>query len=341
MRGDLIDACAEEGGPIIGPSRLPRCKSSGRRSRKGALRRRATVNAMHTQDGGSRSVLLLAVVAIGATWSLSAGALTIAPCATQALMRCGTSNYNHVDPWATAMLIASVILAFLVYRGVRFAGTAVLLYAVALGIVNRVFRLLQLWVSDVINATREALGVLFAGGNPYLHDYLTTLPAHSPFPYLPGELLFYGLPYALFHSIDVVDVATGIATVVLLALLAPVVGAARAALCVALYATFELAAATSVDGTNDGGAAFLLLAAAVTLAWAEYARERAWPRIASAMSIGSAVFLAWALLFKATTWPFLPFFAVYLWRRNGNDAKRYLVLVGAIAALCSTSIFTG
>jgi hypothetical protein len=288
---------------------------------------------MQTRDD-LRTLLLLAVVGIGAMWSVSAGALTIAQCAAQPLLRCGTSNYNRVDPWATAMLLASVIVALLVYRAVRFADVSVLLYAVALGVVNRAFRFLQLWVSDVVSATREALGVLFAGGNPYLHDYLTTLPAHSPFPYLPGELLFYALPYALFHSIDNVDRATGIATVVLLATLAPIVGVARAAFCVALYATFELSAATSVDGTNDGGAAFVLLAAAVALAWAEYARSRASSlRIATVMSIVSAVFLAWALLFKATTWPFFPFFAIALWRRNPNDAKRYMVLVGTIVVL--------
>ena len=261
-------------------------------------------------DDGSTKLLLLTVVAIGTTGSIGAGALVIGACVGQPLLRCGTSAYNHVDPWATAMLVLGLAIGYAVFRAARGSAVLVLGYAILFGIVNRAFREPQLWVSDVIDATREALGVLSTGANPYLHDYLTTAPQHSPFPYLPGELFFYGIPYVLVHSVDSWGKLTGIATVLLLATLAPVAGTARTALCVALYGTFELAAATSVDGTNDIGAAFMVLAAAVCLAWSDTARARGWaPRLGRTFSIASAVFLAWALLYKATTWPFFPFFA--------------------------------
>jgi len=285
---------------------------------------------MRAADGSS-NLLLLTVVAIGATWSLGAGALAIPACVGQPLLRCGTSAYNHVDPWATAMLVLGIIVGYAVFRKVREAGAIVLFYAVTFAVVNRAFRYPQLWVSDVINATREALGVMSTGANPYLHDFLTTAPQHSPFPYLPGELFFYGIPYVLIHSVDTWGKVTGIATVFVLASLAPVVGTARAALCVALYGTFELAAATSVDGTNDSGAAFMLLAAAVLLAWSDAARDRGWPqRTATVLSIASAVFLAWAMLYKATTWPFFPFFALYLWRRDRRNAIRSIAIVAVL-----------
>ncbi len=282
-------------------------------------------------DDGSAKLVLLTVVALGTTWSLSAGALAIPVCVGQPLLRCGTSAYNHVDPWATAILVLGIITGYAVFRGVRDAAALVLGYAVLVAVVNRAFRLPQLFVSDVISSTREALGVMSTGANPYLHDYLTTAPQHSPFPYLPGELFFYGIPYVLVHSVDDWAKLVGIPTVFVLASLAPIAGTARTALCVALYGTFELAAATSVDGTNDIGAAFVLLVAAVLLAWSDAARTRAWgPRAATIFSIASAVFLAWAMLYKATTWPFFPFFALYLWRRDRRDAMRSIAIVAVL-----------
>jgi hypothetical protein len=290
---------------------------------------------MRAADGTS-NLLLMTVVALGATWSLGAGALAIPACVGRPLLRCGTSAYNNVDPWATAMLVLGLLAGYAVFRRIRGVEAIVLGYAVAFAVVNRAFRYPQLWISDVIDATREALGVMSTGANPYLHDYLTTNPQHSPFPYLPGELFFYGIPYVLVHSVDTWGKVVGIATVFVLASLAPVVGTARAALCVALYGTFELAAATSVDGTNDIGAAFVLLASAVLLAWSDAARERGWQsRTATALSIASAVFLAWAMLYKATTWPFFPFFALYLWRRDRREAIRSIALV---AVLCIAAI---
>lgn len=203
-----------------------------------------------------------------------------------------------------------------------------------MGVVERLARVAMLFVSDVVNATREALGVLASGHNPYLHAFATTAPPGSPFPYLPGELFLYGIPYALFRSIDGVDRALGIATVVVLAALAPVVGTARAALAVAVFGTFSLAISTSVDGTNDGGLALLLAAAAVFWAWGERGPGRPLPpRAATACADASAVCFAWALLYKGLAWPFLPFVAIALVRRDPARARRYLTIVGALCVV--------
>jgi hypothetical protein len=192
----------------------------------------------------------------------------------------------------------------------------------------------MLFVSDVIDATREALGVLASGHNPYLHTFLTTRPPYSPFPYLPGELLLYGIPYALFGTIDAIDRWIGIVTLFLIAALAPIVGVGRAALCAALFGTFMLAAATAVDGTNDGGLALLLTTSVVLLAWSEALLTRFSSRKLWAVCYyGSAVFFAWALLYKAFSWPFFPFIVAYLMGKDRACAWRYLWTVGGISVL--------
>jgi hypothetical protein len=273
---------------------------------------------------------LLAAIALAGTWALTSAALNLPDfCRSESLLQCSSSNYNNVHPWLTALLLIGLIDAFLVLRAVRFGGWCTLLYVVLVGVANRLIRDSMLYVSDVIDATREALGVLFSGHNPYLHIFVTTRPPYSPFPYLPGELLFYGIPYALFHSIDAYDRIVGIATVFLIAALAPIIGTGRASLFTALYATFGLAASTAVDGTNDGSLAFLLVAAGVSLAWSEFARTRILPPwVASGCFFVGSAFFAWALLFKALSWPFLPFVAAYLFRTDPAAARRYLLTIG-------------
>jgi hypothetical protein len=294
-----------------------------------------------THQDEEQAPWLFASIALIVTWALTSAALNLPDfCRSEPLLQCSSSNYNHVHSWLTLFVLVGFINAFLVMKALPFAGWFTLGYALLAGIANRAVRDAMLYVSDVIDATREALGVLFAGHNPYLHVFLTTRPPYSPFPYLPGELLFYGIPYALFHTIDTVDRMVGIATVLLLATLAPLVGPARAALSIALFGTFGLAASTAVDGTNDGGLAFVLIASAVLLAWSEHARHRAFSTaVAVACRYASALFLAWALLFKAIAWPFLPFIVVYMWSVDAVAAKRYLLTVLALCAVATAPFF--
>jgi hypothetical protein len=275
---------------------------------------------------------LLASVALIVTWALTSATLNLPDlCRSESLLRCSSSNYNQVHPWLTVLVLIGLLNGFFIVGSLPFAGWFTLGYVVVAAAAARIVKYSMLYVSDVIDATREALGVLFSGHNPYLHLFMTTRPMYSPFPYLPGELLFYGIPYAVFHSIDNVDRYIGVATGVLLAALAPIIGTGRASLCVALYATFNLSASTGVDGTNDGGLAFLLIASAVLLRWSEFARERGFSsRVASVCFYASACFLAWTLLYKAFSWPFLPFIAMYLFRTDRDRVGRYLLTIGGI-----------
>ena len=278
---------------------------------------------------------LLAALCLCMTWALSSATLNLPDfCQAKPILLCASSNYGDVHPWLTALLIAGMLGVYLVMQTAWSAGYYTLIYAVVVGIVNRLLRDAMLFVSDVIDATREALGVLASGHNPYLHTFLTTRPPYSPFPYLPGELLLYGIPYALFGTIDRVDRWIGIATLFLIAALAPIVGVGRAALCVALFGTFMLAAATAVDGTNDGGLALLLIASVVLLAWSEAALTRLRSRKLWAVCYyGSAVFFAWALLYKAFSWPFFPFIIAYLMGKDRVCAWRYMLTVGSLSLL--------
>lgn len=250
--------------------------------------------------------MLLAATCMGLFWSLN------------------NADYHNVKPQLTFLFIAGTIVVFFILSGDRMAGWATLVYAGMVGAADRIFRDSALYVSDVIDASREAIGVLLAGGNPYVHDFVTTRPVHSPFPYLPGEMLFYGIPWLAVHSIDDWDRIIGIVTIVVLAALAPLVGIARTALCVALYSTFTLAAYGSVEGVNDGGLAFLMVVFAVLLAWSEGLQARGQAAGARACFYASAIFLGWALTYKAFSWPFFPFVALYVWRMHRAEAVRYL-----------------
>ncbi len=253
------------------------------------------------EGAAERRFSLLAAVGLGLIWSIN------------------SADYSHTKAWFTILLFVGFIAAALVVRDAPIAGRFTLFYACAVGVADRVFRPAMLYVSDVIDATREALIVLFSGHNPYLHYFMMTRPMGSPFPYLPGELLFYGIPYAVFHSINEVDRAAGIATIFVLAAAAPLVGIGRASLCVALYAGFKLAAWDSVEGSNDGSLALLIASCAVCLAWK---RETA-----------SAVLLGWALAYKPFAWPFLPFITLYVRSSNPSALRPYVGIALGVAGL--------
>ena len=88
--------------------------------------------------------------------------------------------------------------------GVRLCGPLVVLYALLVGIQERIHR--QPYTgSDVRAATAEAIRVLQAHGNPFAHTYLDTNPPGDPFGYPIGEPLFYWLHQFVFDRIDLAD----------------------------------------------------------------------------------------------------------------------------------------
>jgi hypothetical protein len=189
--------------------------------------------------------LLLATVVIGEVWLLD------------------VTDLGNTQLATIILVLMGAYTAFHVVRRWRFSGVITMLFAILLGLLHRI-QLAPYEGSDTIDATREALATVAIGANPYTHFFMSTRPAGSPFPYFPGELLFYGIPNAIFHSITNVDQITGIATLFLFVIAAKFSGWARAAICCMIYAVFTRAAWASVDGSNDGALAFLLASAKVT-----------------------------------------------------------------------------
>jgi hypothetical protein len=237
-----------------------------------------------------------------------------------------STDFERPQAWAVLLLLAGALLVVPVLRGTARAAWAVLVYAVAVGAADRLART-PVAGSDVIAVTREAIGVLFGGGNPYTHIYLSSNPPASPFPYPPGEILFYAIPAAIFGDIRLVDAWAGIGVLVLLATLAAVTGPARAAVSTALYGTFGLAAFRSVDGSNDTALAFLVVLASALLALALGGGPA--PRV---LFVASAVAFAWAILFKQLSWVLYPFVLAHL-RKRGADWRLHGAIALGLAAL--------
>ena len=242
------------------------------------------------------------------------------------------ADYNLIDPWSVAATGGCIVAALLTVRSMPGAGLATIVLALCAGYVNRIMR--EPWAgSDVLVATQEALETLRSGQNPYLHWFVRTSPPGAPFPYLPGELLFYTIPYSLGHSILFVDRTASFFTLLLLATLVPIVGFARVAIFTALLATFHLVGDRSVDGSNDTSLAFLLTVSIVALAWAAYARGKVPPVVTTILVYTGAVFLSWALLFKALAWPFAPFLIAYVLVHERRHARGFLIATTALVAV--------
>jgi hypothetical protein len=221
--------------------------------------------------------------------------------------------------WTPVFVLLGAGVGWAAFQRGRGAGWIVLTYAAAVGVLDRIVRVPFL-ESDVMPATDEAIRTLRQGQNPYTHFYLSTIPPGYPFPYPPGEVLFYAIPKAVFGQISDVDRWAGIVIVLLLASLAFSVGTSRAALATALYATFGLAAFLALDGSNDTSLALLLTAAIVLLAWS----ERGLPCDRFAF-LASAVAFSWALLFKQFAWVIYPFILLHL-IRSGRDWRRHALV---------------
>ena len=219
--------------------------------------------------------------------------------------------------------------------GLRFSGSMALAFAVLVGFLDRIHRE-PYTGTDVRAATAEAIRVLQAGGNPYTHRYLDTNPQGSPFAYPIGEPVFYWFHQVLFSRIDYADEVSGLAIILLLAALAPLVGSVRATLVTMGYSTFGLAAYFAMGGSNDTSFAFLIVLSLVLLA---YSQSRSVPsgwRIAC--FVASAAFFGWSILFKQFAWMIYPFVVLAL-RQRGQRWLLHLAIAGGGAVLAMLPFF--
>ena len=164
-------------------------------------------------------------------------------------------------------------------------------YAILVALAERVTKDPLQGYSDVLSATREALDVVLQGGNPYTHLMTSTSPIGSPFPYPPGEFLFYLPAYLWFGDISRVDIAASVAITACIVLAGLRVGYDRVVLPAMVYATWLFSSFHAADGSNDTSAALLVVVAITLLALNERWPSR-WLLLASAVSFG------WAIAFK-------------------------------------------
>jgi hypothetical protein len=235
------------------------------------------------------------------------------------------TSFEHPDFLAVAAAAGGLLCFALIVARSRSAAWAVLALAVAVGLGGRLefgaFR-----ASDVMPATHEALATLFAGQDPYTHDYLTTQPQHSIFPYFPGELAFYALSEPVVPAwLGPPDRFAGMLILLLIASLAFVAGPVRAALFASVYATFSMAIQNSSDGGNDTALALLTCGSIAAGAWGARSRR---PELRSASYAVAAVLLGWAVCFKLLAWLIAPFVARWLLATSPKPKRDGLILAG-------------
>jgi hypothetical protein len=189
--------------------------------------------------------------------------LSLAACAVMFLWPVVTTDFEHVN--AVSILIA--LGALLLGAAVFFRGVPLWLvpaFAVVAGVALRLTTAAYEG-SDVTRATAEALHTIALHANPYLHFYTTTDPAGQPFPYMPGELALYAVQQAIGGSLAAHDRWWSILALFGIAGLAPACGVGRTALATAFLAISSTNVLIAVDGSNDTGLLFLLVAAVVAL----------------------------------------------------------------------------
>lgn len=215
---------------------------------------------------------VLAAIALGIMWAV------------------GNTSVDDPQPERVLLIVVGLGLAVTTLAG-RAPASFAAWYAVLVAFSERISKAPLDDYSDVLRATREALDVFLDRGNPYTHVLTSTFPVASPFPYPPGEFLFYLPAYLWFDDIGRVDLIASILVTACIAIVGFRAGFDRVALPAMLYATWLYSSFHAGDGSNDTSAALLVAAAIALLALYER-----WPR--RWLFVVSAVAFGWALAFK-------------------------------------------
>lgn len=151
-------------------------------------------------------------------------------------------------------VIGGLFLLFLVTSRVKLGWWGILGLVVA-GIVLRL-GVDNHRASDVLDVTGDAVRQMLVGLNPYGHGYTISRPPGAPFPYGPVALLWYAPGVGDPREIELFVSCLVIA---MFAIRGRPVG-------LAAYAMAPTVILTSVDGSNDTSAGFLLLVALIVAA---------------------------------------------------------------------------
>jgi len=147
-----------------------------------------------------------------------------------------------------AALVHLFVLLVVLGLSLRFRVGALAVGALLLAGAHLRVDMIGVGVSDVLDTTQRAIGVLQQGGNPYLLGTPGTLPDSPPFPYGPLALLWY-VPVAEPRMLEL-SISLGLLAV--LALRGRLIG-------LAIFALAPPLLLTASDGSNDHSAGLLLL----------------------------------------------------------------------------------
>ncbi len=191
--------------------------------------------------------------------------------------------------------------------------------------------------TDVARSMTEALQCVAQWCNPYAHFFASTNPPGSPFPYLPGGMLYYAFQNGWWHGLTQFDrPAFLVITLSLVALaFARRCGPGRAALALAFYSFSTFVLFRAVDGSNDTAVAALLALGTVALAFGNGARAKN-GRAKLMLYVVSAIFFGWAIGFKALAWPIW----LFVWRVVPATYRRvWLICSVGFAVLLTLPFF--
>jgi hypothetical protein len=237
-------------------------------------------------------------------------------------------DYASPDPLHLWTLIAGAAGLGGALTRARWAAPLVIVALLALGAIARIHAV-DFPGSDVLPATDEAVRALFAGENPYAHDYTSTVPPGSVFAYPPGEIAFYASAHLLGVPIGSVEHLSSIGVLIAIATLIPLAGEGIVALALAIVAISGDLIVRTGDGSNDTSASLLVIAGLTALAWSLAAHGR----LARGLWFISAVAAGWSIAFKEYALPIAVFVALFLWRSDAPRARSWIATAtGTLAA---------
>lgn len=267
---------------------------------------------------------------------MSDRAFALAACALIWAQVTWETNFETPDPYTLFFAFGALALAIALLASRRVSPWVAAALALAGGLFCGL-RQTPVADTDVARSMTEALQCVAQWCNPYAHFFADTNPPGSPFPYLPGGLLYYAIQNGWWHGMVQNDRPAFLIVTLSLAALAFArsCGPGRAALAIAFYSFSTFVLFRAVDGSNDTAVAALLALGAVALAFGNGARASD-GRAKLALYVASAFFFGWAVGFKALAWPIW----LFVWRVVPAAYRRiWLICSAGFAVLLALPFF--
>ncbi len=229
-------------------------------------------------------------------------------------------SYNPALLLATlSILILNLFLSSTTMRIGLLAG-----YTFAFGIYERVIRIFDPTIySDVLLVTKEAIHVILAGDNIYLHLFRSSIPPGQPFKYGPFEPIFYIPFYYFFEELRFAELFSCIIIMALVFSLGKFIGYAKTLIPLALYSCWGIIIESTGAGVNDDSAGMLAFLSIFLLILAMRQKSRS---LAAVSSIVLGISICFKL-FPALFAPFIILFLFNLKNKSPINWKYYMALV--------------